>query len=166
MPHYRNVARALSRAGLVNVVPIPSANVPIGKPRLISPLPKTNSFSPVKFKDPSTGIECDINVNDQLGFINTSMMKHYVSLQLGLISLLRLIKRWAGGARLNSPSKQPVSFSSYTLTLMTIAWFQVRSLIWELWFTSAESRPSHWDGFRISRRTRPRRAFPPQTTFG
>lgn len=143
MPHYSNVAGALLRAGFKSVVPIPSANVPIGKHHLISPPPETNSFSPVKFKDPSTGIECDINVNDQLGFINTSMMKHYVSLQPGLIPLLRLIKRWAGGARLNSPSKRPVSFSSYTLTLMTVAWFQVRSPIWELWFTSAESRPSH-----------------------
>lgn len=83
----------------------------------------------MKFKDPATGLECDININDQLGFINTSMVKYYVSLQPVLILLLRLIKRWAKSVGMNSPSKRPVSFSSYALTLMTIAWFQVRSSI-------------------------------------
>lgn len=107
----RALARALWRAGFENIFPIPSASVPI-----------------VKFRDPHTGLECDINVNDQLGFINTSMIRHYVSLQPVLIPLLRLIKRWAKGVGLNFPSKRPVSFSSYTLTLMTIAWFQ--SLGW------------------------------------
>ena len=56
-------------------------------------------------------------------------MKCYVSLQPLLIPLLRLIKRWARSVGMNSPSKRPASFNSYTLTLMTIAWFQVRSLI-------------------------------------
>jgi len=83
----------------------------------------------VKFNDPATGLECDINVNDQLGYINTSMIKHYVSLQPVLIPLLRLIKRWAKTVGMNSPSKRPASFSSYAFTLMTIGWFQVRSLI-------------------------------------
>lgn len=82
----------------------------------------------MKFKDNINGLECDINVNDQLGFINTSMIRHYVSLQPVLIPLLRVIKRWAKTVGMNSPSKRPVSFSSYTLTLMTIAWFQVSSL--------------------------------------
>jgi DNA polymerase sigma len=91
--------------------------------------PFANALFSVKFYDPDTGLECDINVNDQLGFINSSMMGHYVSLQPALIPLLRLIKRWARNVGMNSPSKRPVSFSSYTLTLMTIAWFQVRSLI-------------------------------------
>jgi len=79
----------------------------------------------VKFKDPATGLECDINVNDQLGFINTSMIRHYVALQPVLVPLLRMIKRWAKTVGMNSPSKRPVSFSSYTLSLMTLAWFQV-----------------------------------------
>lgn len=127
--HDRNIARALWRAGFENVISIPSASVPIGLPHLISVLSYANAFSPVKFKDPSTGLECDINVNDQLGFINTSMVKHYVSLQPVLVPLLRLIKRWAKSVGMNSPSKRPVSFSSYALTLMTITWFQVRSLV-------------------------------------
>ena len=86
-------------------------------------------FTPVKFKDPGTGLECDINVNDQLGFINTSMVGHYVSLQPVLVPLLRMIKRWAKTVGMNSPSIRPASFSSYTLTLMTIAWFQVSPLV-------------------------------------
>jgi hypothetical protein len=44
-----------------------------------------------------------------------------------MIPLLRLIKRWAKTVGMNAPSKRPASFSSYTLTLMTIAWSQVRS---------------------------------------
>ena len=79
----------------------------------------------MKFKDYVTGLECDINVNDRLGFINTSLIRHYVSLQPALIPLLQLVKRWAKSVGMNSPSERPVSFSSYTLTLMTIAWFQV-----------------------------------------
>ena len=79
-----------------------------------------------------TGLECDINVNDQLGFINTSMIRHYVSLQPVLVPLLRMIKRWAKTVGMNSPSKRPVSFSSYTLSLMTIAWFQVSPPAWRL----------------------------------
>lgn len=95
-------------------------------PHLIPSLPSTNTLASVKFKDPATELECDINVNDQLGFINTSMIRHYVSLQQVLIPLLRLIKRWAKTVGMNSPSRRPASFSSYVLTLMTIAWFQVR----------------------------------------
>ena len=135
MPRYRNVGRALWRAGFAGVLPIPGATVPIGWPHLISPPLLANAFAPVKFKDPDTGLECDINVNDQLGFINTSMVKHYVALQPVLIPLLRLIKRWAKTVGMNSPSKRPASFSSYSLTLMTIAWFQARSLMRILVYT-------------------------------
>lgn len=117
----------MRKAGFTDVVPIPGASVPIGWLRLIPPLSFADAFSPVKFKDPDTGLECDINVNDQLGFINTSMIRRYVSLQPAMIPLLRLIKRWAKTVGMNTPSKRPVSFSSYTLTLMTIAWSQVRS---------------------------------------
>jgi len=98
-------------------------------PHLISPLPFADAFTPVKFKDPTTALECDINVNDQLGSINTSLIRHYVSMQPVLIPLLRLMKRWAKTVGMNSPSKRPASFSSYTLTLMTIVWFQVMSLM-------------------------------------
>lgn len=98
-------------------------------PHLIPLLPFANAFTLVKFKDPATALECDINVNDQLGFINTSLIRHYVSMQPVLIPLLRLMKRWAKTVGMNSPSKWPVSFSSYALTLMTIAWFQVMSLM-------------------------------------
>lgn len=87
----------------------------------------------VKFKDPRTGIECDLNVNDQLGSINTAMVKEYLDLQPILRPLLKTIKIWARALGLNSPSGTlVVSFSSYSLSLMTIGFFQVRSLFFSV----------------------------------
>lgn len=139
--HHRNLAEALRKAGFGNTVAIPGAIVPIGQPPLIFALPFANVVFTVKFNDPSTRLECDINVNNQLGFINTSMIKQYVTIQPILIPLLRLIKQWAKRVGMNSPSKWPMSFSSYALTLMTIAWFQVRLLARSSdlrWLTSAQ----------------------------
>jgi DNA polymerase sigma len=84
----------------------------------------------VKFRDPHSGIECDLNVNDQLGSINTAMIKRYLDLQPILRPLLKTVKIWAKSLGLNSPSGTDIiSFSSYALTLMTIGFFQAG-----LWF--------------------------------
>lgn len=89
----------------------------------------TNNFSlEVKFKDPSTDIQCDLNINDQLGFINTSLIRHYCDVLPVLRPLLLAIKRWARPLGYNSPAGapgQPVTFSSYTLAVMTIGLLQV-----------------------------------------
>ena len=83
----------------------------------------------VKFKDPNTDIQCDLNINDQLGFINTSLIRHYCDLLPTLRPLLFAIKRWARPLGYNSPAGapgEPITFSSYTLAIMTIGLLQVR----------------------------------------
>lgn len=85
-------------------------------------------FIPVKFTDPSTGLCCDINVNDRLGCINTALIKQYCDMLPILRPLVFIIKRWAKPLGLNSPSTaEGTTFSSYALTLMTIGWFQVQT---------------------------------------
>lgn len=81
----------------------------------------------VKFKDPRTNIHCDINVNDRLGVKNTELIARYIELLPVLRPLLSAIKKWAGVHGLNNPSGRQgaVSFSSYALTVMSIAFFQV-----------------------------------------
>ncbi|KAL0958931.1 hypothetical protein HGRIS_014247 [Hohenbuehelia grisea] len=109
----RAVARALIKAGFRSVVPIPGANVPI-----------------VKFHDPKTMIDCDININDQLGLLNSRMIKAYCDASPLLRAMLFRIKEWAKPLNLNNPSGPgPVTFSSYAFSLMTIAFLQNRGLL-------------------------------------
>ena len=81
-------------------------------------------------RDPETGLDCDINVNDRLGLINSSMIKEYCDAHPFVRPLLYRIKKWAKPLGLNSPSpaaRSSATFSSYALTLMTISFLQVRS---------------------------------------
>lgn len=86
----------------------------------------------VKFRDPESGLDCDINVNGLLGLYNSIMIKEYCDAHPFLRPLLYRIKKWAKGVGLNSPSPvrgSPVSFSSYALALMTIGFLQVRHFV-------------------------------------
>ncbi|KAF9447620.1 hypothetical protein P691DRAFT_671121, partial [Macrolepiota fuliginosa MF-IS2] len=113
--HLYTLARALRDGGFAKVKPIPAA-VPI-----------------VKFQDPRTGIECDINVNDQPGYWNTLLLQRYTKLSPHLRGLLLAIKRWAGPLGLNTPSPtkpgEKVTFSSYAFALMTVGFLQSRGLL-------------------------------------
>jgi hypothetical protein len=85
----------------------------------------------VKFRDPASGLDCDLNVNGLLGLHNSSLVKEYCNAHPYLRPLLFRIKEWANPLGLNSPSPtlgSPVSFSSYALALMTIGFLQVSSL--------------------------------------
>lgn len=85
----------------------------------------------VKFKDLATGIHCDLNINDQLGSINTSLIQHYCDTLPVLRLVLLAIKRWARPLGYNSPAGAPgtpTTFSSYALTIMTIGLLQVPSI--------------------------------------
>ncbi len=80
----------------------------------------------VKFLDPVTRMECDINVNDQLGLINSRMLKIYCDMSPVLRPMLFAVKAWAKPLGLNNPSGVgPRTFSSYALALMTIGFLQV-----------------------------------------
>ncbi|KAF8816415.1 Nucleotidyltransferase, partial [Phlegmacium glaucopus] len=103
------VAFALSRFGFTSITPRAKASVPI-----------------VKFRDPVSGLDCDLNINDRLGIFNSDMVKQYCDAYPLLRPLLYRIKEWAKPLGLNSPSppRGPISFSSYALTLMTIGFLQ------------------------------------------
>lgn len=81
----------------------------------------------VKFKDRTSGLDCDLNVNERLGIINSDMIKEYCDNSRVLRPLLFSIKEWAKPLQLNSPSGVgiPASFSSYAFALMTITFLQV-----------------------------------------
>ncbi|KAJ3893064.1 hypothetical protein GG344DRAFT_64050 [Lentinula edodes] len=105
----RNLAKNFQRAGFTRVVAIPKAKVPI-----------------VKFHDPSTGLDGDINANDRLGLFNSRMIRHYCDIQPLLRPMLAFIKSWASPLGLNKPGivDGPPTFSSYAFVLMTIAFLQ------------------------------------------
>ena len=92
----------------------------------------------VKFTDPKSGIACDLNVNERLGFLNSDLIRHYCLMSPLCRDVAVSIKRWAKPLGLNDSSGQhgPRTFSSYTLTMMTIAFFQVR--------VSSSDRPLHY----------------------
>ncbi|KAJ4480345.1 hypothetical protein C8R41DRAFT_495763 [Lentinula lateritia] len=105
----RNLAKNFQRAGFTRVVAIPKAKVPI-----------------VKFHDPATGLDGDINANDRLGLFNSRMIRHYCDIQPLLQPMLAFIKSWASPLGLNKPGivDGPPTFSSYAFALMTIAFLQ------------------------------------------
>ena len=123
------MSTALRKSGFKIIQKIPNATVPIGMRLCIgycSACSNHQSSPKVKFKDPNTDIQCDLNINDQLGFINTSLIRHYCDILPMLRPLLLAIKRWARPLGYNSPASAPVTFSSYTLAIMTIGLLQVR----------------------------------------
>ena len=126
------MSTALRKSGFKIIQKIPKATVPIGIRLCIgccSTRSNQQSSPKVKFKDPNTDIQCDLNINDQLGFINTSLIRHYCDILPVLRPLLLAIKRWARPLGYNSPASAPgvpVTFSSYTLAIMTIGLLQVR----------------------------------------
>ncbi|KAI0314420.1 hypothetical protein OF83DRAFT_1063840, partial [Amylostereum chailletii] len=110
----RGLGATLKRAGFRILGSVPRAMVPI-----------------VKFMDPDTGLQCDINVNDQLGLINSGLIKWYCDMFPNLRPLIKTIKSWAKPLGLNEPGirSQQTSFSSYALTMMTIGLLQSRGLL-------------------------------------
>ncbi|KAF7968865.1 hypothetical protein HWV62_29190, partial [Athelia sp. TMB] len=72
-----HLANTLRKAGFIAVIPVP-ATVPI-----------------VKFRDPATGLACDINVNERLGLRNTRLIGTYMALVPLLRPLVAYLKRWA-----------------------------------------------------------------------
>ena len=78
-----------------------------------------------------TRLQCDLNVNEQLGLNNSAFIRHYCNLLPNLRPLVQTIKLWAKPLSLNDSgtrSKQ-TSFSSYALTMMTIGLLQVLHII-------------------------------------
>ncbi|EIW55746.1 Nucleotidyltransferase [Trametes versicolor FP-101664 SS1] len=107
----RRLAKLLKEEGYKSVSSIPYAAVPL-----------------VKLTDPDTGMSCDVNINNRLGVFNTALLRQYCLRAPSLARYLRTIKLWVKSVDLNNPSgeidKGPRSFSSYAITLMTVAYLQ------------------------------------------
>ncbi|TDL20577.1 Nucleotidyltransferase [Rickenella mellea] len=109
----RQLAKALRHGGMHVSSVISKATVPI-----------------VKFKDPSTHIHCDVNVNDELGYFNTQLISRYCELSPLLRPMLYWIKLWARANGLSNPSGlAPTSFTSYAFVTMTIGFLQIQGLL-------------------------------------
>uniref|UniRef100_A0A7N0ZS07 Uncharacterized protein n=1 Tax=Kalanchoe fedtschenkoi TaxID=63787 RepID=A0A7N0ZS07_KALFE len=78
----------------------------------------------VKFMDPSTGISCDISVNNYLPLVNTKLLRDYARLDGRLRQLALIVKHWAKSRGVNHPFNR--TLSSYTYVLMCINFLQQR----------------------------------------
>lgn len=112
------------------MVPIKSVTIPIGA--LLSthvPLCFTHPIVfAVRFRDPVTALECDISVNNLLGITNSELLRAYCDAFPTLRSMIKIIKLWAKRLGLNDPSGSGgggTTFSSYCLSIMTVAFLQV-----------------------------------------
>ncbi|KAF7727934.1 hypothetical protein EC973_006822 [Apophysomyces ossiformis] len=99
------LAKSLRDMGMIDVIPIPTANVPI-----------------CKFKDPKYQIACDINVNNRLGIDNSRMIRVYTELDERVAPFLCAIKEFTKRTNINDASKG--SLSSFCYTIMGL-WFLI-----------------------------------------
>lgn len=115
------------------------STVPIGTSTTLTVTPHSPP-NPVKFKDPFSGLDCDLNVNERLGIVNSDMIKEFCDNSTVLRPLLFSIKEWAKPRGLNSPSvdRESPSFSSYAFALMTITFLQV-FFVSSLWSPKSDS---------------------------
>lgn len=81
----------------------------------------------VKFKDPFSDFDIDLNVNDLGGLYNSAMISAYCRLApFHVRPLIHIVKSWTKARDLNNPSgnKGQRTLSSYCWTLMVIIYLQ------------------------------------------
>ncbi|KAG8892907.1 hypothetical protein FRC01_013889, partial [Tulasnella sp. 417] len=110
----KKVGWALQDGGFQRVIAITGATVPI-----------------VKFYDPRTRLNIDLNCNNALGCVNTVLLANYCNAWAPLRSMIFFIKKWAKSWAFNDASGQdgPSSYSSYCLTLMIVSFLQIRGVL-------------------------------------
>ncbi|KAE8250919.1 hypothetical protein A4X13_0g4255 [Tilletia indica] len=117
-PYYkvRSISRVLERSRQFSEhVAITGARVPI-----------------VKYTDRATGISGDINVNNQFGVINSTMISAYCDIRPELVRpMICFVKQCFKHWGFNDPAgaNGPASFNSYTLALLVIAFLQTQKLL-------------------------------------
>ncbi|KIP11311.1 hypothetical protein PHLGIDRAFT_114709 [Phlebiopsis gigantea 11061_1 CR5-6] len=95
------LAKALTQSGFDVLLRLSQATVPI-----------------VKFRDPDTGLKCDINVNERLGYRNTLMIRQYCTILPILPAFIVQLKLWA------KEQKWITNMNNYTLAIMAIGVLQ------------------------------------------
>ncbi|GJE98215.1 PAP associated domain-containing protein [Phanerochaete sordida] len=101
-----HLGKVLRRAGFHVDKVISKASVPI-----------------VKFRHREYNISCDINVNEQLGWRNTQLLKAYCTTMPLLPYVIRAVKDWA------ARRKWAPFINSYTMSLMAIGLFQAHGAL-------------------------------------
>ncbi|KAF9171649.1 hypothetical protein BGX21_006263 [Mortierella sp. AD011] len=103
------LADVFRKHGMENLFCIPEAKVPI-----------------VKLWDPELQLSCDMNINTQLGIMNSRMVKTYVAIDPRVRPFAMVIKHWAKKRVLNDAASGG-TISTYTWICMVINFLQMRS---------------------------------------
>ncbi|KAG0256651.1 hypothetical protein BG011_004378 [Mortierella polycephala] len=103
----RMLASVLRRGGMIKVQAISNARVPI-----------------VKFVDPNTRINCDINANHVLGIHNSKLIRCYTKIDDRVHPLLYCLKALVKKHKINDSSQS--SLSSYAYVMMAIGFLQAQ----------------------------------------
>ena len=96
----RKLSGLLHEEGMENIQLIPKARIPI-----------------IKFKDPRSGLDVDISLDNRLAIHNSMMLKSYAQ-EERLQRLIQMIKYWASRRGINNAFEG--TLSSYAWTLMSI----------------------------------------------
>ncbi|KAF9918272.1 hypothetical protein BX616_009664 [Lobosporangium transversale] len=80
----------------------------------------------VKLWDPELQLSCDMNINTQLGIMNSRMVKTYVAIDRRVRPFAMIIKHWARKRVLNDAANGG-TISTYTWICMVINFLQMRS---------------------------------------
>ena len=100
------LASVLEKAGFDVLLVLPNARVPI-----------------VKFSDPSSGLHCDIGLNNRLAVLNSKLLRAYLQIDNRAAHMAWLVKHWAKQRKINDPYRGLVS--SYAYVLLVIFFLQV-----------------------------------------
>ncbi|KAG0352653.1 hypothetical protein BG005_007925 [Podila minutissima] len=99
------LAAELKRYGFTSIRAISGATVPI-----------------VKFHDPNTNLDCDLNTGNYLGIINSNLIRTYISLDPRVKPFLYLVKNISHAQGINS--FRDGTLSSYAVIMMGIVYLQ------------------------------------------
>ncbi len=72
----------------------------------------------VNFKDPLTGLDCDISFNNPLAIANTKLLRTYSDVDKRVVELAFIIKHWVKQRQINSPGDGTLSSYGYILCLI------------------------------------------------
>ncbi|KAF9425175.1 hypothetical protein BGZ76_003388 [Entomortierella beljakovae] len=103
------LADVFRKHGMENVFCVPEAKVPI-----------------VKLWDSELQLSCDMNINTQLGIMNSRMVKTYVAIDPRVRPFAMIIKQWARKRVLNDAATGG-TISTYAWICMVINFLQMRS---------------------------------------
>lgn len=126
-----NIGAALTALGMADVEPRSTARIPSASLRRPAP---ANLFRDISnglwlavcmFRDPHTGVECDISIHNALALRNTRLLRVYSMIDPRVRWLAYTLKRWVKARHLNDPSDS--TLSSYGLLLLLFHFLQTRS---------------------------------------